>query len=61
MQFTIEKARQYGGFTQTEIAKKLNISTKTYQSYEYGKVSMRMDKALKFSELTKIPLKQIIF
>lgn len=50
-----------GGFTQEEIAKKLGVSTKTYQSYESGKTAMRIDKAKKFSSLTKIPISQIIF
>ncbi|MEY8294695.1 helix-turn-helix transcriptional regulator [Limosilactobacillus caviae] len=61
MQFTIKKARQYVGLTQEEMAKKLGVSTKTYQSYETGKTAMRIDKAKLFSSITNIPISQIIF
>lgn len=61
MQFTIKKARQYSGFTQQEMAKKLGVSTKTYQNYESGKVAMRIDTAKLFSKLTGIELSKIIF
>lgn len=61
MEFTIKKARQYAGLTQQEIAKKLGVSTKTYQNYESGKTAMRIDKAKMFSSITNIPLSKIIF
>lgn len=61
MQFTIKKARQYSGLTQQEMAKKLGVSTKTYQNYESGKVAMRIDTAKLFSKLTGIELSKIIF
>ena len=61
MQFTIKKARQYSGLTQEAMAKKLGVSTKTYQNYESGKVAMRIDTAKTFSKLTGIELSKIIF
>jgi len=61
LQFTIKKARQYAGLTQETMAKKLGVSTKTYQSYEAGKTAMRIDKAKLFSSITNIPISQIIF
>ena len=61
MQFTIKKARQYSGLTQEAMAKKLGVSTKTYQNYESGKVAMRRDTAKTFSKLTGIELSKIIF
>lgn len=61
MKFTIKEARQYGGFTQANIAEALGVSTKTYQSYEANRVAMRINTAQKFSELTKVPISDIIF
>ena len=61
MEFTIKQARQHAELTQEETAKKLGVSTKTYQNYETGKTAMRIDKAKRFSSITNIPISKIIF
>lgn len=60
-QFSIEAARKYAHLTQQQIADKLGISRITYGNYESGKVPMRIDIALNFSKITKIPINNIIF
>lgn len=61
MRYTIEQARILGGFTQVEIAELLGMSEKTYIQYEKYRRVFRVDHALKFVEVTKIPMDKIIF
>jgi putative transcriptional regulator len=61
MKYTIAQARMLAGFTQIEMAKKLGMSEKTYIQYEKYRRIFRMDTALKFSQLTKISMDDIIF
>lgn len=61
MRYTLEQARILGGFTQVEIAEKIGMSEKTYIQYEKYRRVFRVDQALKFVELTKIPMDKIIF
>ncbi|MFR3685732.1 MAG: helix-turn-helix domain-containing protein [Enterococcus sp.] len=59
--WTIELARRKAGFTQEEIAEKLNMSRNSYRKYEMGEVIFRADKAWEFSKIVKIPFGNIIF
>lgn len=63
MKFNLRQARQYAGFTQDEIAKKLGIAKITYQNYENGNENrkMRVDVARRFANVVGIPMDQIIF
>ncbi len=59
--FSIEQARNYSGLTQVEMAKKLGISVGRYGQIENGTNYFRMDEAHHFSEITGIPMQNIIF
>lgn len=61
MKYTIEQARVISGFTQIEMAQKLGISEKTYIQYEKYRKVFRMNTAQRFIELTKLPMKDVIF
>lgn len=63
MKFTIRGARENTNprLTQEQVAKRLGVSTKTYQGYENGKTFMRIDKAKAFSEITGVPISEINF
>lgn len=61
VQWTLKLARTQAGLTQKELAKKLDVSTNTYNDYENYKVSMRVDKAVLFSKIVSIPFDDIIF
>ena len=61
MKFTIRTARNYKGLTQKEIAKRMGISTKTYQNYEAGVSAMRIDTAKLFCKITGVSMDNIIF
>ena len=61
MEFTIKQARQHAELTQEETAKKLGVSTKTYQNYESGKTALRIVKSKRFSSISNIPISKIIF
>jgi putative transcriptional regulator len=61
IKFTIEQARKHSGLSQKEMAKKLNMSIRTYIDYENYKRSLRIDKAFLFSEIVGISIDDIIF
>lgn len=61
MKFTVKQAREYRNLTQREAAKQLGIALKTYQSYEWGDVEMRIGMAKRFAKMVEIPLDQLIF
>lgn len=55
----IEKLKFYRekkGFTQKEVAEKLNISTRAYQYYEQGDREPNTQTAIHISEILDIPL-----
>lgn len=59
--YTIEQARMLSGKTQVKMAELLDMSEATYIKYEKYRMFFRMDKAYLFSEITSIPLDEIIF
>lgn len=59
--FTLKQARLYSGLTQKEVSKELNMTEKTYIQYEKYRRELRISHAIKFSEITGIPLQNIIF
>ena len=61
MKFSIEQARNYAGLTQAEMAKKLSMSTNSYNEYENGKHYFRVDKAYLFSKIVGMDTSTIIF
>lgn len=58
---TLKAARAQAGLTQEQIAQKMGIARNTYNDYENYKIFMRIDKAVKFSEIVSIPFDNIIF
>lgn len=58
---TMKGARTNLHLSQTEVAKSLGMSTKTYIDYEKYRRVLRTDKAMKFSNLVKQPFDTIIF
>lgn len=61
MKLTLRQARAISGMTQSEMAEKLGVSREMYRLYERYKTIMRMDKASRFSQVTDIPIQDIIF
>ncbi|MEY8498956.1 helix-turn-helix domain-containing protein [Enterococcus avium] len=58
---TMEAARVNANLSQAEMAKKMNMSLKTYNDYEQGKKVLRVNQAWLFSEITAYPFHGIIF
>lgn len=61
VQITIKMARIKSGLSQEEIAKELGTNRVTYAQYENYETPMRIDKALKFCEITDTKVDQVIF
>ncbi|WP_347298455.1 helix-turn-helix transcriptional regulator [Dolosigranulum savutiense] len=61
VRMSLKAARVYGGFSQSEIAEELDVHRNSYINYEKYQIPMRIDTAIKFSELTGIPMNNIIF
>lgn len=61
IKWTIKLCRIKTELTQEEMAKKLGVSKEAYQKYETGANMMRVDTAIRFSEITGIPFDSIIF
>lgn len=61
MGFSVKQARQYAGFTQVEVAKKLGISRDSYRKIETFPETTSIAIAKKFSEVVGIPIDQIFF
>lgn len=59
--FTLEQARILAGYTQLQLAEKMGMSGKTYIQYEKYRKVFRMDDAYKFSQITGMDLKRLIF
>lgn len=58
---TIAAARINCGMSQAEVAKALNMSTKTYIGYEKYRRVFRTDRAWDFSRIVNQPFDRIIF
>ena len=61
MMFTLEQARKYKGLTQEQIALKMGFSRQNYFEYEKYRRIFDMKQAFLFSEITGIPVDQLIF
>lgn len=59
--FTLKQARLYRGLTQRDLSHKLDMTEKTYIQYEKYRREFKVSSAIKFSEITRIPMKNIIF
>ncbi len=61
MGFSVKQARQYAGFTQLEMAKKLGVSRDTYRKIELSPETASVALAKKISVIVGIPIDQIFF
>lgn len=61
VQWTLKLCRIKEGLKQREMADKLGVSLDAYKNYENYRTRMRVDIALKFAEIVKIPFDSIIF
>lgn len=61
MIFTVEQARKYAGFSQAEMAKKMNICRDTYRNLEKNPQDISVAQASKISEITGVPFDNIFF
>lgn len=59
--YTLKQARQLAGITQVEMAEKLGMSEVTYIRYEKYQTVFRLNTAVSFTEVVKIPMSKIIF
>lgn len=59
MGFSVKQARQYAGFTQLEMAKKLGVSRDTYRKIELSPETASVAIAKKISVIVGIPIDQI--
>lgn len=58
---TIAAARVNAKKTQEDVAKALHVSKQTVGSWENGKTSPTMDKAIRFCELCDVPYDRVSF
>lgn len=58
---SLKAARGLCEITQSEMANKLGVTRKTYFNYENYKTTMPVTKAMMFSDITGVPLTNIIF
>ena len=61
MGFSVKQARQYAGFTQLEMAKKLGVSRDTYRKIELSPETASVALAKKISVIVGIPIDQFFF
>lgn len=61
MGFTVKQARLIAGKTQSEMAKKLNVSRDTYRKIELSPDKTTIAQARSISDITGIPIDQIFF
>ena len=61
MAFSVKQARQYAGYTQVEMAKKLGVSRDTYRKIEMFPEESSVAIAKKISDIVGIPIDQIFF
>ena len=59
--FNIAAARAKANLTQRQMAKELGMSESSYIRHEKGQTFFRVDKAIKFAEVCRVPFDQIIF
>ncbi len=56
----IKKVREASGYTQAEIANKLNIHVKTWQKIENGITRLDIDRLREISNVLEIPIEDLI-
>lgn len=61
MRFTVKQARLLAGFTQPDMAKKLNINRCTYAKMEQDPTRITIAQAYKICKMTGLSMDQIIF
>ena len=57
---TLKNIRKEKGLTQEKMARELNITTRAYQYFEAGKISLAIPRALLLSKILNTPL-EILF
>lgn len=60
MKSDIKKYRKISGLTQSELADKLNISTRTVQKYESGEITPPLDKFKEIAQIFNISINELI-
>lgn len=58
---TLKEARLKKGLSQEEVSLLLGFTPKTYIQYEKYRRVFRIDDAIKFSEITEVPIDNLIF
>lgn len=61
MKGTMKQLREWNGYTQEEMANKLDVSAVTYRKYEKGEAYMNIKKASKFANICHVSLDNIFF
>lgn len=56
----IKEIRKRKGYTQKELAKKLNIAIGTLQQYEYERRNLTIDKLKKIAEVLDVPISEFV-
>lgn len=59
MKLTMKQARVGAGLTQEQMAERLGVTNITYFSYEKNPSKMRVDRLLKFSEVTGVDVSML--
>lgn len=59
--FTMKQARKYAGYTQMEMAKKMNMDRSTYIKLENNPDRMTIERAKMFADITGISYDSIFF
>lgn len=58
---TVKEAREQERYDQGDVAKVLGISYSAYRNKEKGRSRFTVQEAIKFAELVKVPIGDIIF
>lgn len=61
MQFSLKELRARMGWTQAETAKKLGVSTQTYNAWENNLSNVKISRAMAIAELFQVPLSELKF
>lgn len=56
----MKHVRKLAGYTQKDMAAKLNVSPVSYGSYEQGKIKPTLDKLVLFSQLTQTSIDELL-
>lgn len=59
MRLTLKQARVGVGYTQEQMAEFLGVSTITYNTYEQHPSKMRVDRLLKFANVTGVDISML--